>query len=224
MPTLTRLKNTILHEDGTKTFFQVADYVFNSTKFNCGDGYKDGLLHRFKGDEEDVKLLLPLLLRFSKKKELVKLTEITPKSFVFACKQVKAQKMIFKYCRYVRQDSNIEMLKTINLMLQNPKIKPYNALLLGHYIDNYSYYSDGRDIVRLQSQHIFKVDYTFRNWQQFIDRFIFNASDYMINNIFLPKINNVFTYRLDSELRKKVTTLILNRKFEEAQHLLYIPR
>jgi hypothetical protein len=214
------------HIDNNFNFPEELDYSFNASSFICGDGYKNGLNHSFIGSTIDVELLLPLFKRFRDQKLLI-LNIVDTERFHFSCISEKFQKFMFKYCRYTRSHSLRLILDSVNLILKDPKVKSFNALMLGHYLKaRPSYYNNSRDIVPLSGASEALIGYTFRSLADFTAAIGTNRGIY-INYIYMitsPGNHNAVVNRYDVVLYKQMTKLLNNKKYAEAQRILYFPR
>ena len=123
-------------------------YSFSS--MNCGNGFKEGLKHKFvSNNESDIKLLINIIRRF---KFGTIITNITKDSFEFESETEQQQIFFFRICRYVRR-SNIKKILEDTIMINKSGVKIQNAFLLAHYynyqnnslISNIAYYSSGMD-------------------------------------------------------------------------------
>lgn len=123
---------------------------YNFSSMNCGNGYKEGLKHKFSSkNESDITLLINIIKRF---RFGTIITNITKTSFEFESKTEQQQIFFFRICRYVRR-SNIRKILEDTIMINKSGVKIQNAFLLAHYY-NYqnnslqstiAYYQAGMD-------------------------------------------------------------------------------
>ena len=103
---------------------------FNFTNMSCGNGYKEGLLHRFETyDSEDVSLLIDIIKRFRFKTII---TNVTDNSFEFENKIESVQVFFFRICRYTRT-KDIRKILEDTIMMNKLGVTIQNAFLLAHY-------------------------------------------------------------------------------------------
>lgn len=121
-----------------------------TTGMNCGDGFKDGLVHEFYGTTIEVKLLM-----FIMKALEIKLTRLESRRFRFEADNRKIQKMMFKLCRYVRSTEITKFLKVMRRMIRKG-VKPHNALLLAHYsrATRPNYFTSSMDLLAIYSTRL----------------------------------------------------------------------
>lgn len=123
---------------------------YNFLSMNCGNGYKEGLKHRFiSNNESDIPLLINIIRRF---RFGTIITNITKDSFEFESKTEQEQIFFFRICRYIRK-SNIKKILEDTIIINKSGVKIQNAFLLAHYYNyrdnslfqNIAYYSIGMD-------------------------------------------------------------------------------
>lgn len=124
--------------------------TYNFSSMNCGNGFKEGLKHKFiSKNESDIKLLINIIRRF---KFGTIITNITKDSFEFESETEQQQIFFFRICRYVRR-SNIRKILEDTIMINKSGVKIQNAFLLAHYYNyqnnslqsNIAYYQAGMD-------------------------------------------------------------------------------
>jgi len=135
----------------TKGIFYLNDsYNCDGVSLSCGNGYKEGLKHRFYSiDVTDIPLLINIIRRF---RFGTVITNINKNSFEFESKTENEQIFFFRICRYVRT-SNIKKILQDTVMINKSGVKIQNAFLLAHYynyknnslIPNIAYYNMGFD-------------------------------------------------------------------------------
>lgn len=175
-----------------------------SVGMNCADNYHIGTKHTFKGTEKEVDKLLFIIEKLNL---CTKLERKDAFSFVFESKDNKIQKFIFKICRYIRNSAMEGILDTA-IECINAGVKPYNALLIGHfYKKTIEYYRASNDILPLSTSNNYA--YTgFYKEEDFIKKVTY--SDY---------INNIY----ESESRfsdSKVREYLKEKQYKEASNYL----
>lgn len=132
---LTKLINDPNYSDASKM-----NIKFNFTSMNCGNGYKQGLKHKFETDDpKDVIILLEIIKRF---RLGTIITNIKKKSFEFESTTVSAQIFLFRICRYTRSFIIRKVLED-TIKINNKRVGIANAFLLAHY---YNYFSNNNYI------------------------------------------------------------------------------
>lgn len=201
----------------------VGSYIIKKY-MDCGDSYYGYNHYKFEGTKNECATLIKLFKKFNR---ILELRDITQTSFVFeaingTCNKSKTNKFFFKLCRYVRERLTLDILYKMNNLIDN-NIKPYNAILLAHYITKgnvkYGSYTSSMDIV-IGITSTYNYYYTFRNWEQFIERMKLTLSYSNINQIYKHKGSN-------SNTRKKIHSLITSNNkddYKKLQRMLLLTR
>lgn len=171
---------------------------------SCGSYYHANNKHKFIGEnKEEVDRLIYII----EKLNIANVEKLNDTSFIFEGINRKAQKFIFKLCRYTRMDFTNNILSITEKGIKNG-LQPHNALLIGHYDDKISktYYRDDMDIVPISSYSIPKKGYATFN--EFKDRF--NKSG---------QINSVYKSNRSIDINK-LKTLIKQDNLIEAEKLI----
>jgi len=153
---LIRLKDSNGNSEGIEN----SDYFkYNVEIFGCGDGYKQGLKHRFEShDESDIILLIDIIRRF---RLGTIITNITKNSFEFKHDSLRKQIFCFRICRFVRTQSIKKILENV-ILINKAGVRIQNAFVLAHYYshinslhNNIPYYYGPRDMMNcLKSKQI----------------------------------------------------------------------
>ena len=202
MATLTKLTKTgkVLINDSYIT------YPIN-VSIKCGDGYKDGLNHRFEGSENQVDVLIKII----KKLKIVTLSNITDKSFDFSSKFNGPQIFIFRICRYVRFKGLLEFILELNT---KDKIPMHTAILIGvlykRHRSELTYYNSNRDII---SSSYCKVNWSFPTAKSFRENITRNSVAYY--NIYLIDGNNSINSSMGIKTRKPNDYVKTYRRYNE---------
>lgn len=188
--------------------YEISNYM------SCGNTYHDNPIHKFSGTNAECNLLIPIFKHFTR---VVKIHSTKNSEFVFeaiAGNKPKVQKIFFKLCRYVRNEDTRRVLKSI-LDLINNGVKPYNALLLGHYsVHSMNSLKSSMDIV-----YPSRVHHTFRNWNQFIARLNLSQARLYINSTYLKKAS----YNNNSDLIM-VKDMLKHKQYPKLQRMLLVPK
>lgn len=129
------------------------EYNCNGASLSCGNGYKEGLKHKFYSDNNsDIILLINIIRRFRFKTII---TDITKNSFEFESKTENEQIFFFRICRYVRLN-NIKKILEDTILINKSGVKIQNAFLLAHYY-NYT------------NEHYMSIKYFNQGFDPFYD-------------------------------------------------------
>lgn len=146
-----------------------------SLSLSCGDGYKDGLYHRFIGNELDVKNLIEIIKRL----KITNITNITPTSFDWNSKNKGCQQFVFRLCRFVRFKGFLDLILDIN---KKHKVTIHNAILLAgyelYYDNKLSYFNSGRDILFLNANCFLWSFPTLKDFRNHLENI--NSNFYLI--------------------------------------------
>lgn len=174
----------------------------------CGDRYKKGQTHLFNGDNKEQTDLLIFIF----KKLKIKIEILNDTQFTFTTGSERYQIMMFRLCRYVRHVDVYKILISIKELIESG-IKPYNAILLAHYINrNNGNYANGMDVV---TNHAVSSHYTFRSWNEFINN-VYKSENTTSTIYYRSNFNNVKIQFIKS--------LIDKGEYKEVQRLLYRKR
>ena len=178
-------------------------YPLNAA-LTCANTYHDGKAHMLK----DVKTeRIDKLLQLINALNLTSVEVIDENSFKFESKNARKHRFIFKLCRYVRSESIFKIIETaIEAMEQG--VKPYNAILIGHYIDEPKYYVNHMDIINKASWRIGFITKGYKTEKEFIARF---TGGRMINSIFTS---------IRSAECNNILTLVRNKEYLAAEKIL----
>ena len=187
------------------------NYNCNGLNLDCGNGYKEGLKHKFYSDNNsDIILLINIIRRFRFKTII---TNITKNSFEFESETENKQIFFFRICRYVRLD-NIKKILEDTILINKSGVKIQNAFLLAHYY-NYTnghymsikYFNQGFDpfydasnqtFLKLNKPYKLLKDFKLnfdktiikhqRNNQSFMSLFIWSESNFNVEKKLLFKL------------------------------------
>lgn len=211
---LTKLINNPNYSDNSKM-----NIKFNFTGMSCGNGYKQGLKHRFEtNDSKDVTILLEIIKRF---RLGTIVTNIKEKSFEFESTTISAQIFLFRTCRYTRF-SNIRKILEDTIKINNKRVGIANAFLLAHY---YNYFPNNNYINNISGFNG-SMDGFYdpsSNYKQYINKPFRKLSDFK-NNVCVDKgitYNHIYMYK-ESNLKDKKTLFdFLNQNdFKAAEQFL----
>jgi len=182
-------------------------YLIQS-KMSCGDNYHSGKNHRFCGSKEQAELL-----NFIFKALRADVSEIFKErntfKFNFHHDISRIHRQLFKICRYVRNKDTYEILKTMKKAIE-AGVKPYNAIVLGHYCRNSFYNWSGS--MDLFGRGIFsRARHGYTSWEKWKQKGIKSPTIY-INNYY-PKIS-------DPNKCTELEKLVQAGEFIEAQRLI----
>lgn len=200
------------------------NYKFDFTTMGCGNGYKEGLKHRFEtNDSEDIPLLIDIINRF---KLGTVITNVTNKSFEFESTNTVIQIFFFRICRYTRR-INIRKVLEDTVMINKSGVTIQNAFLLAHYynihpvsrkIDYYNGAMDG--FYDAGPTYLNKPFKTLKSFKEYLNPTTFGAYNYIYMYYTTSQKVNGKTLKDVENLRIKLFKLIRNKEFKKANRYL----
>lgn len=199
---------------------------YNFSGMNCGNGYKEGLKHKFySGNESDIILLINIIRRF---RFGTIITNITKNSFEFESETEQQQIFFFRICRYVRK-SNIRKILEDTVMINKSGVKIQNAFLLAHYYNyqndslqqNISYYSIGMDgFYDSSSSSSIRLNKPYKLLKDFKAALIPAKNNNNITYNYLFMYTNTINHKKDKEL---IFKFLKEKDFKAAEkYLLHV--